>query len=145
MKRTGGGCLKLGLEAPALFDDVNILSLAVALPITCSEESGCWLFSLWMGRAQILISPSRHIVTIDSLVNSKPDRGSTCTRCATRGESFGTSRIRGEGCRTPAGGHALSHCADGLPLLNVGEPPDGWRRGTAISSNARSQRSSWVS
>ena len=145
MKRTDGGCLKLELEAPALFDDVNILSLAVALPTTCSEESGCWLFSLWMGRAQILISPSRHIVRIDSLVNSTPDRGSTCTRCATRGESFGTSRIRGEGWRTPVGGHALSQCAEGLPLLNVGEPPEGWRRGTAISSNARSQRSSWVS
>lgn len=145
VKRADDCCLKLELEAPALFDDVNILSFAVVLPTTCSEESGCWLFSLWLGLAHILISPSRHMVRIDSLVNSSPERGSTCTRCATRGESFGTSRIRGEGWRTPVGGHALSQCAEGLPLLNVGEPPEGWRRGTAISSSARSQRSNCVS
>ncbi|OEL19452.1 hypothetical protein BAE44_0019531, partial [Dichanthelium oligosanthes] len=47
--------------------------------------------------AQILIRPSRQMVRIDSLVKTKPDRGSACTRWATRGESFGTSRILGEG------------------------------------------------
>jgi hypothetical protein len=96
VKTADDGCLKLVLDAPALFDDVSTLSLDVALPTTCSEESVCWLFSLLLGLAQILTIPSRHIVRIDSLVNSRPDRGSTCTRCATRGESFGTSRIRGE-------------------------------------------------
>jgi hypothetical protein len=97
-KTTDDGCLKLELDAPAaLFDDVSTLSFEVALPTICSEESICWLFSLLLGLAQILTSPSRHIVRIDSLVKSRPDRGSTCTRCATRGESFGTSLIRGEG------------------------------------------------
>uniref|UniRef100_A0A0A9EBF0 Uncharacterized protein n=1 Tax=Arundo donax TaxID=35708 RepID=A0A0A9EBF0_ARUDO len=89
-------CLVSSLAAfhkltPALFDDVIILSFKVALPTTCSEESGCWLFSLLLGLAQIFI------VRIDSLVNSRPERGSTCTRCATRGESLGTYGIRGEG------------------------------------------------
>ena len=96
-KTTDDGCLKLELEALALFGDAISLSFEMALPDTSSEEFGRWLLSLWSGLAQILISPSRHMVTIDSLVNSKPDRGSACTLCATRGESFGTSRIRGEG------------------------------------------------
>lgn len=96
-KITDDGCLKLELEVPALFGDVIILSLEMALPAASSEEFGRWLFSLCCGLAQILISPSRHMVTIDSLVNSRPERGSACTLCATRGESFGTSRIRGDG------------------------------------------------
>lgn len=145
VKTADGGCFKLELDAPALFNDVITLSFEVALPKNCSEASVCWLFSLLLGLAQILISPSRHMVRIDSLVNSRPERGSTCTRWATRGESFGTSRIRGEGWRTPVGGHALSQCVEGLPLLNVGEPAEGWRRGTESSSIARSQRSSRVS
>lgn len=142
MTRTDDGFLKLALLA--LFEDVIALSFETA-PKTNSEEFDCWLFSLWSGRTQILMRPSRQMVRIDSLVNTRPDRGSACTRWATRGESLGTSRILGEGWRTPVGGHALSQCAEGLPLLNVGEALEGCRSGTTISSSARSHKSSWVS
>lgn len=143
VKTTAEDCLKL--EPVALFEVVITLSFETGLPKTNSEEFDWWLFSFWSGLTQILISPSRQIVRIDSLVNTRPESGSTCTRWATRGESFGTSRILGEGWRTPVGRHALSQCAEGLPLLKVGEPLEGCRSGTAISSNARSHRSSCVS
>ena len=141
--RTDDGFLKL--EPPTLLEDVITLSFGTGLPKTNSEEFDCWLFSLWSGLAQILMRPSRQMVRIDSLVNTRPERGSACTRWATSGDSFGTSRILGEGWRTPVGGQALSQCADGLPPLNVGEALEGWRSGTTISSSARSHRSSWVS
>jgi hypothetical protein len=92
--RTEDGFLKL--EPLALLDDVIALSFGTGLPKTNSKEFDCWLFSLWSGLAQILMRPSRQIVRIDSLVNTRPERGSACTRWATRGESFGTSRILGE-------------------------------------------------
>jgi hypothetical protein len=110
-----------------------------------SEEFDRWLLSPWPGLAQILTSPSRQMVRIVSVLNARPDRGSVCTRWAIRGESFGTCRILGDGWRIPVGGHTLSQCAEGLPLLNVGEPPEGWRSGTTISSIAKSHRSNWVS
>lgn len=143
MTRTDDGFLKL--EPLALLEDVIALSFETGLPKRNSEEFGCWLFSLWSGLAQILMRPSRQMVRIDSLVNTRPERGSACTRWATRGESFGTSRILGEGWRTPVGGHALSQCAEGLPPLNVGEALEGWRSGTTISSSAKSHSSNWVS
>jgi hypothetical protein len=119
--RTDDGFLKL---EPALLEDVITLSFGTGLPRMNSEEFDCWLFSLWSGLAQILMRPSRQMVRIDSLVNTRPERGSACTRWATRGESFGTSRILGEGWRTPVGGQAFSQCA-GLPPLNVGEALEG--------------------
>jgi hypothetical protein len=67
------------------------------------------------------------------------------TRWANTGESFGTSRMLGAGCRVPTG-ITLSQCEDWLPVLKVGDPPGGHlRNGTTISSISRSHRSNCVS
>jgi hypothetical protein len=130
--------------APTFTEDLSLETVAFPM-VTSPDEFDCpGCDSAWLGLTQILIWPSRQIVTTDSFVKTKPERGSTWTRCATTGESFGTSRMLGAGKRVPFG-VMLSQCADGDLLLKVGDPPEGWRNGTAISSMAKSHRRSCVS
>lgn len=118
--------------------------LSFKLVLNTVSELLVWL-SPWPGLIQIFACPSRQTVTMDSLVNIKPERGSACTRWTTTGESFGTSRMLGAGWRVPTG-QMLSQWEDWLPLLNVGDPPGGHRRkGTTISSITKSHKSNWVS
>lgn len=89
----GSYCLKLKL--PTMLEDSGDLSFELPLKVASSEIFD-WLSAI-PGLIQIFTYPSRQTVTTDSLVNIKPERGSTCTRCATTGESFGTSRVLGVG------------------------------------------------
>jgi hypothetical protein len=104
----------------------------------------------WLSKApgliQIFTWPSLQTVRTHSCVNTKPERGSVWTRWATTGESFGTSRMLGAGCRVPTG-ITLSQWEDWLPVLKVGDPPGGGhlRNGTTISSISRSHKSNCVS
>lgn len=132
---------------PNFMDEIASLSLEdVAFPMTTSPDEFDWpgFDSAWLGLTQILIWPSRQIVKTDSFVKTRPERGSTWTRCARTGESLGTLRMLGAGKRVPFG-VMLSQCADGDPLLKVGDPPARGRSGTAISSMAKSHRRSRVS
>lgn len=132
-------CLWLAL--PTLLD---IKGFSFKLGLNMVSPLLDWL-SETPGLIQILIFPSRQTVRTDSCVNITPERGSVCTRWATSGEIFGTSRMLGAGCSVPTGS-ALSQWDDWLPVLYVGEPPGGHRRkGTTISSISRSHRSNCVS